>query len=416
MLREGSLPGVQALRGKGGPRRQPTLSCFSCPRMYADTASQIATTSGKQRKEVSGSGPASSQPLGKLLAQGLTEAGVRKQPRQTRPRLRSWAVPQFPTASRTLLPGQGWGTNGDVGRAQDRGCGHLTPRKPWHPRAQDVICQPGGTRGSHGEDERFSQRRLCSRERADLQHRHFQPARESPVGAVAVPPSPRDAEALFIPEPEPHEGPASFQGKLAPDGPPRKGTEPFPWEPQGSGQQQHLLATSSPESSGTPRQGSRSSPQPCPVTPTAWQLQLFPEASPGATPREGIPKPLTLGGEMQERGEQAAELQADGHGAAALHRACRLSSAQGKGCSSQLLAQNSSPTCPCCSAGHNGSPQRSPAASRSRSWLWSSSEGQQWGAPEQCPAAPKPRREVPAALGRPPWDAGHPPVTSARIV
>lgn len=158
---------------------------------------------------MSGSGPASSQPLGKLLAQGLTDASVRKQPRQTRPRLRSWAVPQFPTASRTLLPGQGWGTNGDVGRAQDRGCGHLTPRKPWHPRAQDVICQHGGTRGSHGEDERFSQRRLCSRERADLQHRHFQPARESPVGAVAVPPSPRDAEALFIPEPEPHEGPAS---------------------------------------------------------------------------------------------------------------------------------------------------------------------------------------------------------------
>ena len=214
---------------------------------------------------------------------------------------------------------------------------------------------------------------------------------------------------------------------MALDGPPREGTEPCLWEPRGSAQPQHhhpgvLVATSSPEPSGTLRQGSRGSPQCCPATPTAQQLQLLTVDSPGATPREGAPKTLTLGGELEERGEQAAQLQADGHAAAALHRACRLPSAQEKGCSLQLLAQNSSPTCPCSSASQQGPclsarvPQRSPAASRLRSWLWSSSEGQQWGAPEQCSAAPRPRREVPAVLGRPPCDMGHPLVTSARII
>ena len=136
-----------------------------------------------------------------------------------------------------------------------------------------------------------------------------------------------------------------------------------------------------------PWSGSRSSPQPCPATPTAQQLQLLTVDSSAATPREGAPQTLTLGGELQERGEQAAQLQADGHSAAAFHRACCLPSAQGKGRSLQLLAQNSSLTCPC-SACQQGSclsarvPQRSPAASRPCSWLWSSSEGQQWGAPE----------------------------------
>ena len=120
----------------------------------------------------------------------------------------------------------------------------------------------------------------------------------------------------------------------------------------------------------------------------------------------------TLGGELEERGEQAAQLQADGHAAAALHRACRLPSAQEKGCSLQLLAQNSSLTCPCSSASQQGPclsarvPQRSPAASRPCSWLWSSSKGQWWGAPELCPAAPRPRREVPAL----PWYRGDLPV------
>ena len=136
MLREGSLPSAQAVQDKERPRGQPTLSSFICVRMYADTASQIATTSGKQGKEGSGSRPASSQSLGK------------------------GAVPPFHTARLTLLPGQGWSRNGDVGRAPDQGCGHLTPRKGWHPRAQDVICQPGSTRGSRGKEQRFSQRRL----------------------------------------------------------------------------------------------------------------------------------------------------------------------------------------------------------------------------------------------------------------
>lgn len=120
MCREGLLLGAQALQGKGGSRHQPTLSSFSCPRMYADTASQIATTSGKQGKEVSGSRPVSSQPLSELLAQGVTDAGVHTQPRQRAPWLPSWAVPQFQTASLTLLLGQGWSTNGHVGRFSQR--------------------------------------------------------------------------------------------------------------------------------------------------------------------------------------------------------------------------------------------------------------------------------------------------------
>ena len=40
-------------------------------------------------------------------------------------------------------------------------------------------------------------------------------------------------------------------------------------------------------------------------------------------------------------------------------------------------------------------PQHSFASSQSCSWLLSSSRGQRWGAPEQCPAVPRPRWEVP---------------------
>ena len=192
--------------------------------------------------------------------------------------------------------------------------------------------------------------------------------------------------------------------------PPFEGTELCPQETRYSRQPQHqdppvLAATLSPEPRGTLRQGSCGSPQPSPATPTAQQLQLLTADSPAATPREGPPQTLTLGGELQECGERAPQLRADGHGAAAIHRNCCLSSAQEKGCSSRLLTQNSSLMCSfsCLSA---RVPQCSPTASRPCSWLWSSSKGQWWGAPELCPAAPRPRREVPAL----PWYRGDLPV------
>ena len=51
-----------------------------------------------------------------------------------------------------------------MGRAQEQGCGQLTPREEWSPRAQNMICRPGGTRGSPGKEQRFSQRRLVQGE------------------------------------------------------------------------------------------------------------------------------------------------------------------------------------------------------------------------------------------------------------
>lgn len=80
---------------------------------------------------MSGSGPASSQPLGKLLAQGLTEAGVRKQPRQTRPRLRSWAVPQFPYSA----PGAGLGYKWGCGKGSGPGLWPSNPQKALAPQS-----------------------------------------------------------------------------------------------------------------------------------------------------------------------------------------------------------------------------------------------------------------------------------------
>lgn len=56
--------------------------------------------------------------------------------------------------------GQGWVQNGEARRAQDQSSGHLTLRKGRHPRAQVVIHQRGGTRGSWGKEQKFSQRRL----------------------------------------------------------------------------------------------------------------------------------------------------------------------------------------------------------------------------------------------------------------
>ena len=72
----------------------------------------------------------------------------------------------------------------------------------------------------------------------------------------------------------------------------------------------------------------------------AWQHNF----STTATLWERTPENLTCAGELQERGEQAAQLTADSRGAAAIHHACRLlPSAQKKRCSSQSV---SSPTCP----------------------------------------------------------------------
>ena len=118
--------------------------------------------------------------------------------------------------------------------------------------------------------------------------------------------------------------------------PPFEGNELCPQETRYSRQPQHqdppvLAATLSPEPRGTLRQGSCGSPQPCPATPTAQKLQLLTADSPGATPREGPPETLTLGGELQECGERMAQLRADGHGAAALRHTCCLPSAQEKG-------------------------------------------------------------------------------------
>jgi len=133
----GISPAAQALKGKGGPRRQLTLSIFSCPRMYTDTASQIATTSGKQGRELSGSGPGSSQPLGKLLDQGVTDADVHRQPRQTLPWLRSWAVPQVHHHLLLLCSWAGLGKKWGHGKGSGAGLWPAHPQRGMEPQSPE---------------------------------------------------------------------------------------------------------------------------------------------------------------------------------------------------------------------------------------------------------------------------------------
>ena len=74
-----------------------------------------------------------------------------------------------------------------------------------------------------------------------------------------------------------------------------------------------------------------------------WQHNF----SKNATLCKRAPENLTRAGELQERGEQAAQLTADSHSAAALHHACHLlPSAQKKRCSSQCPWSRPCATCP----------------------------------------------------------------------
>ena len=122
-------------------------------------------------------------------------------------------------------PGTGLNRNGAVRWAQDQGSGCLTPGKGWHPRAQDMICQPGATRGSCGKEQRFSQRGLVQGNGLIYSRGiSSQLRRESPVGAGAgaVGAQPPGRRTPFHPRARTPRG-TSSQGKLALDGPLTRG-------------------------------------------------------------------------------------------------------------------------------------------------------------------------------------------------
>ena len=119
-----------------------------------DTAPQIATTSGKQGKAVSGS-----QPLGKLLAQS-----DRCQRPQTAQKITAVAgvrgCAPMSDCRPDSAPGARLEQRQGCGKGSGPGLGPPDPQKGTAPQAQDRLCQPGGTRGSRGKEQGFSRRRL----------------------------------------------------------------------------------------------------------------------------------------------------------------------------------------------------------------------------------------------------------------
>ena len=109
---------------------------------------------------------------------------------------------------------------------QRRGCGKGSgpglwppdPQKGTAPRAQDGLCQPGGTRGSRGKDPLL----VPEGDWYEVKGRFPAGSRE-PCGTAGHP-SPRDAGPLF-PRARSHRGNSS-QEKLALDGPSARGTSP----------------------------------------------------------------------------------------------------------------------------------------------------------------------------------------------
>lgn len=200
MLREGSLPRAQALQGEGGLRRQPTLSSFSCPRMYADTASQIATTSAKQGREVSASRPASSQPLGKLLAQAPTNSPGKHHHHGCG----AGPCPSFRLPAVLCCRGRAGAKRGR-GKGSGPGLWPSNPQKGMAPRGPERDLPACWHKRIPWEGTEVLPEETSSRERADF--RHFWPARERP-GRTAGHLSPRQAGPLVIPEPEPRQVPA----------------------------------------------------------------------------------------------------------------------------------------------------------------------------------------------------------------
>ena len=161
-----------------------------------------------------------------------------------------------------------------------------------------------------------------------------------------------------------------------------------------------------PEPSETLRKGSCSSPQPCPATPpaTAQQLQLSRADSPGVTPREGAPQTLTLSGELQERGEQEAQVRADGHSAAALHCACSGEGTRLPAPRPKLLSDKTPLVCPSARVPPHSLVEQLPRAAVGSTRAVLSSAQASLGSPGTA-----------AAPGTPPCDARRPAMTSARV-
>lgn len=145
----------------------------------------------------------------------------RQAPRPGRDRCRAPATAQTNTARAAALgsapvsdcqpspaPGAGLEQKRGCGKGSGPGLWHLTPRKGWHPRAQDMICQPGGTRGSRGKEQRFSQRMLVQG-KGHIYTRGVSSWLMRALWELKDTAQPQGCRTpFFIPEPEPQEVPA----------------------------------------------------------------------------------------------------------------------------------------------------------------------------------------------------------------